>query len=313
MECFYPQQIRLPDGRLQVVRCGKCLACLSHRQAEWITRLRVELEKNPETCYFVTLTYDDEHLPLNTAKFDTFDASFMDKVPSVRKGDIVTFHKDLRKRFQQGYYYDDTLEKHGIGEVEKIELPECHFSFYLTSEYGPSGHRPHYHGLYFGLPADDALTYSLLTHIWKRGFTFIERAQSDRAAAYVAKYLVNTSLVPISVHADKPFSLMSKGLGLSYLDEKRVDWHRQAPSFRSYVPHQGGKQILPRYLRDKIFDDAMRADILDEAIEREENALQSRLSLPPEELSRLEAEEHHREQEAIRQARWRFLKKGKIK
>ena len=290
MDCFQPREIRLPDGRLQVVRCNRCLACLSHRQAEWITRLRVELEDHPTSSYFVTLTYDEEHLPVNTAKFDGDGYSFLDKVPSVRKRDIISFHMDLRKRFQQGFYNDDTLKRNGFGEVQRIPLPDCHFTFYLTSEYGPEGHRPHYHGLYFGLPEDNDLTFDLMTAIWKRGFTFIEPAASDKAAAYVAKYLVNTSLVPVSVHADRPFALMSKGLGKGYLSPSRIEWHREDYLRRLYVPEHGTRQVLPRYLRDKILDDGMRADILEESLNREEAKEQAFSLLDPVEQALRERE-----------------------
>lgn len=313
MECFNPQEIRLPDGRLQVVRCNKCLACLSHRQAEWITRLRVELERFPTQSYFVTLTYDDDHLPLNTAKFDADGLYYGDSIPTVCKGDIVTFHKDLRKRFQQGFYYDDTLQKNGFGPVQRISLPHCRFSFYLTSEYGPEGHRPHYHGLYFGLPEDNDLVFDLMTHIWKRGFTYIEPAATEKAAAYVAKYLVNTSLVPVSVHADRPFALMSKGLGKSYLSPDRIEWHRKDHIARLYVPQNGTKQVLPRYLRDKILDDAMRADVLEQCIERAEAQEEEFSSLDPVRQALFERERRHAQAEAERQALWRFKKTGKIK
>lgn len=315
MECFSPQEIRLPDGRLQVVRCGKCLACLSHRQAEWITRLRVALDASPESTYFVTLTYDQDHLPYNTAKFDVPEQGieYMDKIPTVRKSDLQKFHMDLRKRFQQGFYYDDTLSKCGFGKAQKIALPLCKFRFYCTSEYGPLGLRPHYHGFYTHLPEDADLTFDLFNKIWNRGFVYCEKAQSDKAAAYVAKYLVNTSLVPVCPFADRPFALMSKGLGAEYLTEKRVEWHRAAHLVRSFVPLQGGKQILPRYLRDKIFDDAMKADILEAEIDRQESAAFALSTLDPQSLARYEEKLRHDHDEAYRQAEWRFRKSGKIK
>lgn len=305
MDCWHPREIKLPDGRLQVVRCGKCLPCLEYRQAGWITRLRVQLEANPDTSYFVTLTYDDASLPFNVAKYQSDDAEYLDKVPSVRKADLVKFHKDLRKRFQQGFFYDHTLSKCNFGEPQRIVLPHCEFQFYCTSEYGPKGHRPHYHGVYFGLPADADLTFDLFNEIWNKGFVYCEKASSDKAAAYVTKYLVNTSLVPVSVHAERPWSLMSKGLGSVYLTDTRKEWHRQAPVLRSYVPNGAQRSVLPRYFREKLFDDEMKAELLQLAIDREAALLDS-----PE--GDLEVERHFQE-EALRQAYWRFQKSGKIK
>lgn len=310
MECFEPREIRLPDGRLQVVRCGKCLACLSHRQAEWITRLRVALEFAPGTSYFVTLTYDEAHLPTNEDRsVDLSEVDEFPQVPTVRKRDLQKFHMDLRKRFQQGFYYDDTL-----GSPIRIELPQdIKFRYYCTSEYGPKGHRPHYHGLYTKLPEDPDLVYDLFNKIWNKGFVYCELAESEKAAAYVAKYLVNTSLVPIPEAADRPFAVMSKGLGIEYLTPKRLEWHRAAHQVRNFVPLQDRRQILPRYYRDRIFDDAMKADILEDTLEREENRENMLASMPTDEYLRYMVEKRNSEQEAVRQAEWRFRKNGKIK
>lgn len=310
MECFEPREIRLPDGRLQVVRCGKCLACLAHRQAEWITRLRVALEFAPGTSYFVTLTYDEAHLPTNEDRsVDLSEVDEFPQIPTVRKRDLQKFHMDLRKRFQQGFYYDDTL-----GFPKRIELPsDIRFRYYCTSEYGPQGHRPHYHGLYTKLPEDADLVFDLFNSIWAKGFITCEPAQSDKAAAYVAKYLVNTSLVPIPEAADRPFALMSKGLGVEYLSPSRVEWHRAAHQVRNYVPVQDRRQVLPRYYRDRIFDDAMKADILDDCLDREA-VLEAQLDeMTVDEFERYLIDKHNQQQEAVRQAEWRFRKNGKIK
>lgn len=57
--------MRDPDDRSQgyvEVPCGKCYACLRNRTNEWCFRLNVELRYSLCAC-FLTLTYDDLHLP----------------------------------------------------------------------------------------------------------------------------------------------------------------------------------------------------------------------------------------------------------
>lgn len=272
--------------------------------------MRVALEASPGTSYFVTLTYDDAHLPTNEDRsVDLSEVDEFPKVPTVRKRDLQKFHMDLRKRFQQGFYYDDTL-----GFPQRIVLsPDIKFRYYCTSEYGPNGHRPHYHGLYTKLPEDADLVFDLFNQTWGKGFITCEPAQSDKAAAYVAKYLVNTSLVPIPEAADRPFALMSKGLGIEYLTPERVEWHRAVHQVRNYVPVQGSRQVLPRYLRDRIFDDAMKADILEDCLDREAAREAELDEMTAEEFTRYMVEKHNKEQEAVRQAEWRFRKSGKIK
>lgn len=314
MECFHPYEI-VQNGFTQQVRCGHCLSCLAHRQAEWTSRLRIELEADPEKCYFVTLTYNDDNLP--TVQPDLS----CDPVPAVSKRDVQLFHMAIRKRVQQGFFTDDTLYKCGLRslpDIIKVD-PETRFRYYLTSEYGPNGNRPHYHGFYVGLPEDGYLTQVLLENSWHRGFVSVERARSEAAAAYVAKYLVNDSLVKPLPGAPRPFALMSKGLGAAYLENDRlVRWHTMDPARRSYIPLGDSRAVLPRYLRDRILIDQETGEDLREEL-RKDTELRNQArqdfedSLSREELLRLRDEEYHREQELKRQAIWRFKKNGKLK
>ena len=47
-----------------LVPCGKCLACRIARRQEWSMRCLHELSSFDDAV-FVTLTYDDDHLPPN--------------------------------------------------------------------------------------------------------------------------------------------------------------------------------------------------------------------------------------------------------
>ena len=306
--CVAPRTIKLPDGRSQVVRCGKCLSCLEHRQAEWITRLTEEFKHNPDGVYFLTLTYDDDHVPTMN-----IDGS---QVPCISSDHIKKFNMDLRKRFQQGYYYDSTLLKAGFSSSKTlIDLPKgVHFKYYLTSEYGPKTKRPHYHGFYAGLPADEDLVFDLFQQIWGKGFITCEKGKSEACAAYVSKYLINDSLVPIDRRLPKPRAWMSKGLGASYLDNaKLVDWHRSAPLDRLFVMQNGRRGILPRYYRDRLLDDSMKQEVLDSCVARDEAADRRFRRLSPYEQLREGLQRKHDYEEAVRQAEWRFRKNGKIK
>lgn len=290
---------------------------MQHRQSEWIVRLSEQAKLYPTTTYFTTLTYDDEHLPVNEVFETTDDLSEGNAprlAPTVRKADLSKFHADLRKRFSQGFYNDYTLVRAGFEVVpSKIALPsDIRFRYYCTSEYSPKG-RPHYHGIYFGLPEDPDLVFDLFQQIWGKGFVYAEKAKTDKAAAYVAKYLVNDSLVPHDRYADRCFSLMSKGLGKSYLTPAMLDWHR-ADLSRAYIPSKnGGRLYLPRYYRLQIFDDEMRAIQMDQKLERDSYQLKLESSLSEKELWRREEQRVHQEREAVRQAEWRFRKSGKIK
>lgn len=289
------------------MRCNKCLDCLRHRQAGWIARLHFEMDSSPGGCYFLTLTYDDDHVPMK-------EVSPGETVPTIRAADVMKFHADLRKRFQQGFYYDDTLQKVGWSDKVRIDLPECHFRYYMTSEYGPETHRPHYHAFYSHLPEDEALVFDLFDQIWGKGFITMEKARCDAAATYVSKYLVNDSLVPHDPRVERPRAWISKGLGSSYLESRAlVDWHRDAPLHHQFVLIDGHKGILPRYWRDKLYDDQMKAVILDDCEKRDSAAARAFARLSPFEQLDSKLKEKHLYEESVRQAEWHFRKNGKLK
>ena len=298
----------MPDGSPQVVRCGKCLSCLEHRQAGWITRLSQEFDRSPDGVYFVTLTYDDQSLPF--VKLDGVDH------PAICSDHIKKLNMDLRKRFQQGFYMDDTLRRAGFSDKpDRIELPKgVRYKYYITSEYGPQTHRPHYHGFFSSLPPDEELVFDLFSSIWGKGFVTCEKGRSEACASYVSKYLVNHSLVPVDERLPKPRAWMSKGLGETYLDsDSLVDWHRSSPLEHQFVMYHGRRSILPRYYRDRIYDDDMKAAILDDCVRRDENQrIHFSMLSPYEQVCEMERRRHD-QAEAYRQAEWHFRKNGKLK
>lgn len=104
MKCRIPFEV----GDLRF-GCGQCLPCRISRRRIWVTRLMLEYIVSQIGC-FVTLTYDDEHLPVGA---------------NLNGKDLQAFNKKLRKR---------------VGK----------FRFFACGEYGENLGRPHYHILIFG-------------------------------------------------------------------------------------------------------------------------------------------------------------------
>ena len=46
------------------IPCGKCSGCRLQRSREWANRCMLELEYH-KSSYFVTLTYDEAHVPIH--------------------------------------------------------------------------------------------------------------------------------------------------------------------------------------------------------------------------------------------------------
>lgn len=237
MRCISPLSIPRPHGRGNsdriTVPCGKCYACLSNKRQAWSFRLYNEL-KNAESAYFVTLTYDDSHVPL-----DDFCQQH------VCKRDVQLFLKRLRK-----------------------SLSDVKIKYFIVSEYGPTTYRPHYHCIIFNLPADKA-DLSLLK-CWGLGFVSTGTVTAA-SISYCCKYCVTDSYV-MNPSLTKNFMLCSKGLGLSYLTSSMRSY--LCENEQGYAVVEDGKKVaLPRYYKDKVFSDELKAIVHAKA----EEFLESRL------------------------------------
>lgn len=214
MKCHSPIQIRTEKER-NTVPCGRCAACLSNKRTEWSTRMEIEL-KEAKTAHFITLTYSDVNLPKNKEN----------GIPELVKKDVQLFMKRLRKT-----------------QEEKIK-------YYFIGEYGEKTFRPHYHAILFNLTNIENIvkcwtipkTNEPIGHVHVGTVT---PASIKYCTGYMIQQKHNWSI-------QKPFALMSKGLGLIYV-QKNKQWHK-SDIYRNYIPKEDGKKTrMPRYLRDKIF------------------------------------------------------------
>ena len=254
MQCFNPISITLSDEtrakRIAAeymplewrfatkvnVPCGKCAACLSRRRSQWTFRLMEEL-KNSESCYFLTLTYDDEHLPW---EFVNIDGECV-PVSMVCKRDVQLFLKRLRK------------------SIEPFKI-----RYFMVSEYGPKTFRPHYHMILFNFPP--LLKNKLdeyLTNAWDLGFIRVDPI-SDARINYVTSYCLDSSTLP--PYLVKNFMLCSRrpAVGSSYIDNVNIVRHHIDQLNDMCVVSDHGKPSkikMPRYYCDKIFSDHERNEI----------------------------------------------------
>lgn len=176
MACNSPlQAFRLADGSVQwsergdvvatlEIPCGRCQGCRLERSRQWAVRCTHELQLHERNC-FVTLTYDEEHLPPGQ---------------SLRHSDFVLFMRRLRRK---------------RGAVR----------FFMCGEYGEGLGRPHYHAILFGCDFSDRELcgrtksglddYSsvALTDLWPLGRSRIGDA-NFKSAGYVGRYIMGKEL-----------------------------------------------------------------------------------------------------------------------
>lgn len=141
------------------VPCGQCIGCRLERSRQWAIRCVHESQLHDANC-FITLTYDNDHLP---------------KDRSLHVEHFQKFMKRLRKQYGPG------------------------IRFFHCGEYGEKFARPHYHACLFGFDFKDKLLWKTVrgTHLftsdslkklWPFGFSTIGNVTFE-SAAYVARYI----------------------------------------------------------------------------------------------------------------------------
>lgn len=279
MSCNSPRIIKNPSPNSVIqsptimVPCNKCLGCKKDRAKRWCQRMVHEsrlprYQKHGYGCCFITLTYDDKHLPWSKKKDGSND------MPTLQKDHVQKFLKRLR-------YFTG----------KKIR-------YYACGEYGTIDERPHYHLILFGedftsdkeiLPVhynvearkymiigEDRLLYrsEKLKKSWKYGHHSIT-SFSSATAMYVAKYLIKIrdhyqDIRVVTGAREDMFSIMSRkpGLGYEYYKKYGEQW------FGQDVVRLGGMKMKPdRYYEkqlekdDPVWYDKIKKVRIEKAIE----------------------------------------------
>lgn len=204
------------------IPCGKCIGCRLQQSREWATRIMLEAQDHDES-WFVTLTYDDEHVPeiefLKDVDSETGELLDSGRLLTLCKRDLQLFNKRLRKHF-----CDDKIR------------------FFACGEYGETTARPHYHSIYFGLHIKDLqffkmsklgdkyFTSETLTRLWGKGHVLLAQVTWE-SAAYVARYVTKKLTGDAAkywyddIGLTAPFTVMSRrpGIASRYFDENASD------------------------------------------------------------------------------------------
>lgn len=177
MPCYHPiaasqksegDQPKLwpPIGeRTLALPCGKCIGCRTARATQWAQRCAHEAKMYPHNT-FITLTYDDAHLP-NEGHLDA--------------AELQKFVKRLRQRRAR--------DPRALAGDHNRSL-----RYFACGEYGERGGRPHYHAILFNCgftdqvrAGKDLYESDTLRELWPWGANRIGEA-TPAAASYIAQY-----------------------------------------------------------------------------------------------------------------------------
>lgn len=262
--CTYPFDARFRSPLVKQcvtnfveIPCGKCIGCRIEYSRQWANRMMLELEYH-DSAYFVTLTYNDDHVP--RALFSDLHTGEAFESLTLCKRDVQLFFKRLRKAF-----------------------PDDKIRFYLAGEYGSNTFRPHYHAIIFGLHLDDLQVFSKS----KQGFCYYSSAKLQRCwsqvltgesyspndhnigfclvsevtwetCAYVARYVTKKLTGPESSYYEyfnltPPFTLMSRkpGIGRQWYDDHPDCFDYEYINLKT---SSGGRKFRPPKYYQKLYE-----------------------------------------------------------
>lgn len=203
-------------GEILTLPCGSCNSCIQEKRKEWALRCELESYYHKDNC-FITLTYDNSHVP--------------DKL---NKNDFQDFIKKLRNKGIKFRYF-------GCGEYGSNTLrPHYHIILF--------GYMPSDLKVYSKSKSGFTLfTSKTIDAIWEKGYAYIQEFTIE-TAAYTAGY-VNKKLDDVK----SGFILMSKkpGIGEQYI----LDHLNEIFTNTHIVTKGSNKSKVPRYakkLADKV-------------------------------------------------------------
>ena len=206
---FVPEEKRFEPDTL-IIPCGKCDECKLDYAREWSVRCQCEASLWNDN-YFVTLTYDDEHLP-EALPVTTWTEQDKDDFYNLcdSSDDSVLFEDILFDKLQENrqlgceLFMNPLVPNHlkqflkSLRQHMKRNYNLDNIRFFACGEYGTKSLRPHFHIILFNCPIYDLQLYKqnrgnplyvsqTLSDIWHKGYVVIGKVSAE-SCGYVARY-----------------------------------------------------------------------------------------------------------------------------
>lgn len=243
------------NPKVMLIPCGQCIGCRIRQREDWTTRIELEARDYPkEEVWFITLTYDDDHVPGMIVKTGEImrKVQYTWKPGEKRPSSVqVLLYEDIQKFLKR-------LRKAYRGKLR----------YFVAGEYGEQTARPHYHMILYGWkPTDLENLYKIhhngyytskwLEDLWGMGQIQIAQAVPETyryVAGYVTKKMYEIDGKKANQYYElgqtKPFACMSlkPGLGDHYYQEHKKEIWRQG-----YIQCTNGKRAqIPRFYEKKM-------------------------------------------------------------
>ena len=219
--------------------------------------------------YFITLTYDDQHVPIMSRI--EYEEEYKEHGEVVETKSIVKENDGT-----WGYSLYPEHMKTFLNTLRKYYERKGHtgIKYYYCGEYGTETHRPHYHIILMNCPLDIMQFYDThvdgnfkahwksheLERFWKKGMIDIAELEWS-CAAYVARYCTKKLNFDQDkrVYLDKglipEFVRPSKGIGFEYYKTHKNDIYKNDEMIMKTVKGNVGS-IKPPKAFDRKFKEA---------------------------------------------------------
>lgn len=246
--CLNPKLIynKYTDTKMYVP-CRKCFRCRDTYGSEWSRRCENECKQHRYSL-FVTLTYDNDHIPLFEPMIDD-DGNVMSawcsnrgfengkfissdiarSCPPVGMEDTTCFAypckkdiQDFMKRLRSCIDYNLNRPKIQLLTDKSTFINENRLRYFICSEYGPRTFRPHYHAI-FWYDSEELQRHitRFIRETWQNGNSVIELINNS-ASRYVAKYVNGDTRLPPFLRTEYTctFHLASKHPYIGYCKKR---------------------------------------------------------------------------------------------
>lgn len=257
MDCTTLKYVQNPNtGKWMRVPCGMCIGCRIAKTREWSLRLLME-SKSWKKCCFLTLTYDEEHLPHTGCGRMTLDPEHTRKFWNRERMHLHRWKLKNDADYRMDY----------VGHSESPDLVSSPplLKYFMCGEYGDSYKRPHYHAIVFGTDfttlgnwwihhyqdGKPVYTSDELIKMWPYGMATVDDVTIERiryVVGYVQKKIYKDPWKYFQEYGCcvHPFQRQSNGLCLNYYTDHKDDyWINLHPRVN------GVSYSTPRYLLKK--------------------------------------------------------------
>lgn len=251
----------VPDERVRYipVGCGKCIECRKEKQREWQVRLQEDIKENTNGK-FIVLTFSNESIAKiheqHTIKTDTEGKRV--KVPI---------------RELEGYEIDNAIATRAMRLFLERWRKEYKTSVrhWLITELGHNGtENVHMHGIIWTNE-----TYETIRDMWNYGYIW-PRPEHKRktwvnaqSVNYMTKYV---SKIDKQHKEYRPIILTSSGIGGNYTKGKtwKENIYNGTETNETYRTSTGHKIALPKYYKNKIYNDWQKELLWLQKLEKQE-------------------------------------------